>query len=897
MRGITSANMALRALILCAAMGLGAPVGAQQSPLQELEPITLPQPETGANTGGTLGTTNGVPKGGQTGANIGGSIGGQTGVTTFADGDMAGAQRSDPSAAATTEVDFAAWENDAARVEAALEEATTSDVTMELLRAQLVDWRARFLVAQSGNSARIDTLRQQIAALGPLPAEGETEAAEIVTRRTELNEQLSRLQVPGLAADEAYRRADGLIREIDRTLRERQADALLKLLPSPLNPTNWPDAARAVTGAIAGIGQEIQVNLAKPNGRDALLDNLPGILLLLMIALGLIWRGRQMVERFVGRIASRTGLRGARVSALLLSLGQILIPMIGVVALSHALRLTGLFGIVGSVVVQTLPSIGFLVLAAYWLGGRVFPREGGFLPLTLSPDRRAEGRFLSAVYGMILGLDALRFAALDVQALSEAALSVLAFPTLLLAGGVLWRMGGLLRLHAQSAEATVDDTGFRGRLIGLVARGALIIGVVGPLLAAVGYISAAGAMIFPAATSLGVIGLLFVLQVVVTDVYALVTRSEDGAQQALVPVLVGFALVLASVPLFALIWGARLVDLTEVWTRVREGFSLGDTQISPTNFLVFAAIFTFGFTLTRLFQGALKGSILPRTQMDQGARNAIVSGVGYTGIFFAALIAINSAGIDLSGLAIVAGALSVGIGFGLQNIVSNFVSGIILLIERPVSEGDWIEVGGVQGTVRSISVRSTRIQTFDRTDVIVPNTDLVAGQVTNWTRFNLTGRLIVPVGVAFGTDTRLVERVLQEIAEAQPLAVLNPPPMIAFMGFGADSMNFEIRVILRDVNFSLAVRTEINHQIVARFKQAGIEIPFAQSEITLRNAPEIADMLRGTASAAPKPGAGNRASRPTGAPKRDHVPGEGLSPQTAPGPGQSDPSSDLDEKA
>jgi small-conductance mechanosensitive channel len=747
--------------------------------------------------------------------------------------------------------DYVAWNRIATRAEALIGDTRTTNLALEQVRAQIAEWRTRFLEAQRANQTRITPLRDQIAALGDPPAEGETEEREIATRRAELNAELSRLRAPGIAADEAHRRADGLIREIDRILRERQADALLRLSPAPVNPANWPAGLTALSSTAGSLWSEVRNAWDRPGSRDQLRTNLPTILVLTVLGGLLIARGRRWVERRAQRLQETATVRGRKVLGFAASLGQVVLPLAGIYALAEALRSTGMVGLQGDVLVSSLPQVGFAIYSARWLATRIFPKgDGRDAPLALSAQRRREGRFHGSALGVLLGLEiALRASVVPVEN-TEAASAVIAFPILVLAGILLFRIGQLLRLHVTSDLQPGEQAGFRNRILGGIGGIAMLIGVVAPALAAVGYVTAAIAALYPAVLSLGLIALLIVVQRLVGDLYAALTQQGEDGEDGLVPVLVGFTLVLAALPVFALVWGARTADLWEIWARFRAGFTFGETRISPTDFLTFAIVFGVGYMLTKLVQGALQSTVLPKTRIEPGGQKSIVSGVGYLGLFLAALVAITATGIDLSSLAIVAGALSVGIGFGLQNVVSNFISGIILLVERPVAEGDWIEVGGVMGTVRAISVRSTTIETFDRTDVIVPNSDLISGMVTNYTRFNLSGRIIVPVGVAYGTDTRLVEKILHEVAEAQPLVVLNPPPSVLFRDFGDDALQFEIRAILRDVNFSLAVRSDMLHEITRRFREAGIEIPFAQRDIWLRN-PEVLTGKAAPAASAP----------------------------------------------
>ncbi len=735
-----------------------------------------------------------------------------------------------------TSLDYGAWNTVAGRAESLVAGGIASVPLLEQVRGRVADWRAAFLAAQGENGARITTLRGQIAALGPAPVDGAVDAPEIAERRRALTEQLLQLQSPVIAAEEAYSRADGLIREIDRQLRERQAAALTRLLPSPLNPANWAAGLTALRNELLKLGSEALSPVTDAERRAAVVARLPGAVGLTVLAVLLLWRGRRWFDALPAELMAGASLPRRRVLAFAASLGQILVPLSGLHALVAAIRITGIPGPQMQTLLDGILVAGLVLFFARWLAFRLFPDDGTG---PFVGTRHGRGWVWTLLLGLLCAVEVVRRVLFDPLRLDDAAAATLMFPGIAVTGLVLVRLGFVIRARVASAHNPDEPLTYRDRIVGLLARLSIATGAAGPLLGAVGYLPAGHGIVYPMALSLGLAGLILVLQQLSAEVFAWITGGE-AARDGLGPVLTGFALTVLSMPLFALIWGVRGSDIVEIYARVREGFTLGGARISPGSFLVFAAVFALGYGATRLLQGALKSTVLPKTRLDPGGQNAVVSGTGYVGIFLAALAAINAAGIDLSGLAIVAGALSVGIGFGLQTIVSNFVSGIILLIERPVSEGDWIEVGPVSGIVKAISVRSTRIQTFDRADVIVPNADLVTGRVTNWTRFSLSGRLVVPVAVPFTEDSRVVDRVLREIAADQPMALLNPTPIVVFTGFGPEVMTFEIRLILRDVNFSPEVRSEINHQIARRFAEEGICLSAAQRDFQLRQAADAA---------------------------------------------------------
>lgn len=312
--------------------------------------------------------------------------------------------------------------------------------------------------------------------------------------------------------------------------------------------------------------------------------------------------------------------------------------------------------------------------------------------------------------------------------------------------------------------------------------------------------------------------------------------KDDGSTRLLTWLNFSVDLVLIMLTLVILmpLWG---VDSHEVWSilaRGFRGFQIGSYNFSVQDILLAIGIFAAILLITRVIQRLFDQYFLSSLVRDIGVRTALKTGIGYVGVIIAALVGISALGLDLSNLAIIAGALSVGLGFGLQNVVSNFVSGLILLAERPIKPGDWIVVGGHEGTVKKVNVRSTEIETFQQASLIIPNADLVSSPVTNWTHKNVLGRLEVAVGVAYGSDVELVKETLLEIARAHPMVNAHPEPFVVFKNFGDSSLDFELRCYLRDIAWVVIVGSDIRFSINAAFKEKGIEIPFPQRVVHMQ---------------------------------------------------------------
>jgi len=295
------------------------------------------------------------------------------------------------------------------------------------------------------------------------------------------------------------------------------------------------------------------------------------------------------------------------------------------------------------------------------------------------------------------------------------------------------------------------------------------------------------------------------------------------------------ALVICALPLLMLQWGFSGADIREWFKSLVFGLEIGQFKISLARILFGIVLFIAMLFATRLFQRWLRERALQQTRMDPGIVNSIDTVVGYAGIALASLLAISYAGFDITSLAIVAGALSIGVGFGLQSIVNNFVSGLILLVERPIKVGDRVVIGDQQGIVRRISVRATEVETFTRASLIVPNSELITGRVLNWTHRDSLGGASVRVGVAYDADPEQVLGILRACAK-QHLEVLSiPEPSAILESFGDSALIFVLSFTVADLGKTGAVQSDLRVAILKALRAANIEIPFNQVDVNVHD--------------------------------------------------------------
>lgn len=273
--------------------------------------------------------------------------------------------------------------------------------------------------------------------------------------------------------------------------------------------------------------------------------------------------------------------------------------------------------------------------------------------------------------------------------------------------------------------------------------------------------------------------------------------------------------------------------LREIWDYPL--FRVGNSALTAGGAAVLLLSFAALYLITLWLKRLVAHRLLVRTPLDLGAREAIGSLLRYLVLVLGAIVIIQSAGVDLTAFHVLAGAIGVGIGFGLQNIANNFISGVIILLERPIKVGDRVEVGNIDGRVVAIGARATTVITNDNIAVIVPNSRFISEPVINWTQNDPRVRFKIPVGVAYGSDLRLVEQLLLEVAAENPDVLRDPAPVVRLMRFGDSAVEFELRVWSTTlVHKRGKLISDLNFAIYEKFQQHGIEIPFPQREVRIR---------------------------------------------------------------
>jgi small-conductance mechanosensitive channel len=751
------------------------------------------------------------------------------------------------------------WDAALTRAEKVIVRPDISDEALEGLDASLHALQTDARKAAEAAKPDITKIKDELAALGPPPtAEAPAEPQTVAERRKALSDRLALAEGAIKEAEVALARAEHTLEKVSALRRVRFTERITARGLSPLDPAVWRIAWPEFTELLQQAVRATRDWLQRENSLSRLLGKGWRIPAGVLVAVMLAWPLRLWLLRRFGYISLEgdPSYRQRLRAALLNGVVRSLLPSAAVIALYLSLRDSELLPDAVIPVLRTVVlSLIFVFFTAAFCWAALAPNAPSWRLAPLSNQAALSLSRVVSALAVVFAADWM-FAAIGEQV--ESSLELLTLQQFVSGLAIAALLLALLRSRIWQTDATpAAGAQARRRLLRLFL--ALLVAAI-PLSACLGYVALSRLFATQFVQTAGFLALLALFvelggelidHLLSPDCQSRLRLREsleltdEGSQ------LLGFwlkaalrvLLLVTAMLTIPLLWGAKPETVASWWTSALDGFRVGTIRISLTDLFWATVLFAVLLLATRMVQRALDQQIFPRTRLDAGVRHSIRASIGYLGFTLAAVLAISSIGIDLSNLALIAGALSVGVGLGLQNIVSNFVSGIILLVERPIKTGDWVVIGEHQGYVKRISVRATELQTFDRGSVFIPNSNLVSGPVMNRTYADPQGRVIVPVGLAYGSDTQKVRRVLLGLAERNPDVLKYPAPTVLFRGFGESALQFELVAFIADVNRSLSVTSDLCFAIDEAFTAEDLRFPYPHRDVSLSLQPDQIEQM------------------------------------------------------
>jgi potassium efflux system protein len=742
------------------------------------------------------------------------------------------------------------WAAEIAAQEQAIAGATTTDDELRAIPDRLEALREAILEKKALLKPKLQETRERLAKLGPPPAEGAPpESSEITEQRKELEAEVATIDGKLKQADVLYLRAEQLIDAANDKRHERFTESLFRPIPnfySAVLPSAFEQTPAQIEKVLGALADWCASAWSK------------GVVFLLLLLLAPIGAGFAM-WRFLERIEAHHLPR--RMTE---KIDEPTLQDCGTAALKNSFWacLPLWTGLAGFYLINTAAGLadptldGFLlkaVLAAVWAS-----LLAALVRYSLVPEDEA-WKVIPSTDGVAWRVASLLWAIIGVWFVDQLLVltdTVVFTPyqfSVLRSGWFAGLYGILIALTLFMIQSgpvmrKATFTGWRGWLFSFagVVAGLILIATL------LGYESLARFIGAHAVSTAGVLWIMYLFHLAAESISSVSVISggpidddldedqEMGAPSLLtiriiVSLLLDIAILAVGITILLLLWRFDWVEVKGWIQAAFFGFQFGNLHLSLESLLIALGVFMLGLALTRFVQRWLMGRVFTGRRADSGLHESVRIGIGYLGFVLAALAGISYLGVDFSNLAIIAGALSVGIGFGLQSIFNNFVSGLILLAERPIKIGDYIQVGGQEGTVKKISVRSTEIETIHRQSVIIPNATLIIDPVSNWMHLDKSCRLDIPVGVDYKTDVELLRSTLLSIAQAYRGVLKSPPPVVHFAGFGDSSLDFELRVFLRDVRDRIKSSSDLRFAVLAALRNAGISIPFPQRDVHLKD--------------------------------------------------------------